>query len=85
MASLVEKYGAMHMDIRKRMTKQPSRRTVLKSLFLAGAAPWVIPSRVLGLAGQRAPSNQITLGVLGVGSQGQWDLRAFLNHDDVLA
>lgn len=47
----------------------------------AGAAPWFVPARVL--RSQTAPSNKITLGVIGVGAQGTVDLRAFLNHDDV--
>jgi predicted dehydrogenase len=48
-----------------------------------GAAPWIVPAGVLGADGKTPPSGKIALGVLGVGSQGQWDMRAFLNHDDV--
>ena len=29
------------------------------------------------------PSEKITLGIIGVGAQGQWDMRSFLNHKDV--
>jgi predicted dehydrogenase len=49
----------------------------------AGAAPWVVPAGVLGAEGKTPPSGKVTLGVLGVGSQGQFDMRAMLNHDDV--
>jgi predicted dehydrogenase len=53
----------------------------------AGAAVWGLPylirSSALGLDGAVAPSNRITLGVIGVGAQGTVDMRAFLNHDDV--
>ena len=48
-----------------------------------GAAPWFVPAHVLGAAGQTAPSDKITLGVIGVGAQGQYDMRNFLTHDDV--
>jgi predicted dehydrogenase len=64
-------------------TSLPHRRTFLQSIFAAGALPWVVPASALGREGTTAPSNKITLGVLGVGSQGQWDMRAFLNHPDV--
>jgi predicted dehydrogenase len=47
------------------------------------ALPWVVPGSAIGAEGKPAPSGRIALGVLGVGSQGQWDMRAFLNHDDV--
>ncbi len=58
-----------------------TRRSFLASLLAGGAAPAVIPARLLR-AGE-APSNRITLGVLGVGAQGQWDLRLFLKQKDV--
>jgi len=50
-------------------------------MLAAGVAPHFIPAHVL--RAESAPSNKITLGVIGVGSQGTVDLRAFLNHDDV--
>src|SRR5262245_57904472 len=60
-----------------------TRRTFLQSVLAAGAAPMFVPAHVLGAEGKTAPSNKITLGVLGVGEQGKNDLRAFLRHDDV--
>jgi predicted dehydrogenase len=60
-----------------------SRRNFIRSAFAAGALPWIAPAVVLGKEGATAPSNKITLGILGVGAQGQWDMRAFLNHADV--
>jgi predicted dehydrogenase len=45
-------------------------------------APVLVPARLLA-AGSGAPSNQLTLGVIGVGAQGQGDMRNFLNHDEV--
>ena len=64
-------------------TIQATRRTFLGSVVAAGAAPWIVPAHVLGAAGQTAPSNKITVGVLGVGAQGQDDMRNFLAQDDV--
>jgi Oxidoreductase family, NAD-binding Rossmann fold/Oxidoreductase family, C-terminal alpha/beta domain len=43
----------------------------------------VKPQHVLAAAGQTPPSGKITLGVIGVGAQGQSDLRDFLRHDDL--
>jgi predicted dehydrogenase len=52
-------------------------------MLAAGTAPWLVPAHVMGAPGQPAPSNKITLGVIGVGDQGRSDLRDFLRHDDV--
>ena len=62
-------------------TASPSRRSFLQSMLAAGSAPWFVPAHVLH--GATAPSNKITLGVIGCGAQGTVDLRAFLNHADV--
>jgi predicted dehydrogenase len=48
-----------------------------------GALPQIVPARALGSDGQTSPANKITVGVLGVGAQGQYDLRSFLACDDV--
>ena len=58
----------------------PSRRQFLKSILAAGAAPLCVPARVLGAEGQPPPSGRITVGVLGVGTQGQPDMRNFLGR-----
>ncbi|MEZ0276270.1 MAG: Gfo/Idh/MocA family protein [Roseimicrobium sp.] len=63
------------------MNSNPSRRSFLAQIIAAGVAPCVVPAHVL--RAQTAPSNKITLGVVGTGSQGIVDMRAFLNHDDV--
>lgn len=60
-----------------------TRRRFLAAAIAAGAAPWIVPSRVLGLDGHVAPSNRINLGVLGVGDQGKADMGAFLGLPDV--
>lgn len=68
----------------KRDTTTPpryGRRSFLKSALAAGAGPWIVPAHVL--SGPQAPSAKITLGVIGVGAQGQGDMRDFLTHDGV--
>jgi predicted dehydrogenase len=50
-------------------------------MLAAKIAPAFVPARLLR-AGQ-APSNRITLGVIGVGAQGLYDMRNFLGYDDV--
>jgi predicted dehydrogenase len=60
-----------------------TRRTFVKSACATGATPWIVPAGVLGAAGQTPPSGKITLGVIGVGAQGQNDMRSFLTSNDV--
>jgi predicted dehydrogenase len=62
---------------------QPTRRAFLQTTLIAGTAPWLMPWHVLSVAGQAPPSGKITLGVIGVGAQGQSDLRDFLRYDAV--
>ncbi len=57
------------------------RRSFISQILATGSAPWIIPAHVL--RSQTAPSNKITLGVIGVGRQGTGDMRAFLAQDDV--
>jgi predicted dehydrogenase len=61
-----------------------SRRSFLRSglgaAVAAGVSPQIIPSRLLG---QHAPSKQITLGCIGVGTHGsKVNLPSFLEQDD---
>jgi len=60
----------------------PTRRSFLKAILVAKVAPIFVPARVLE-AGQAAPSNKVTLGVIGVGAQGQYEMQNFLGHSDV--
>jgi predicted dehydrogenase len=66
------KQAAIHM----------TRRSLLKTMLAARAVPLVVPARLLA-AGETAPSNKLTLGVIGVGAQGQYDMRNFLSHSEV--
>jgi len=47
------------------------------------AAPMIVPSSVLGMGGAVAPSERITLGVIGIGNRGKQVLRAFLGQKGV--
>ena len=64
------------------VTFHATRRNFLKAMIAARVAPIFVPVRLLG-AGQATPSNKVTLGVIGVGAQGQYDMQNFLTHDDV--
>ena len=78
----INQQHAMKTNI-KPMESRASRRAFLQCALYAGAAPWLLPSGLLGADGKTAPSGRITLGVIGVGAQGQSDLRDFLRHEDV--
>jgi predicted dehydrogenase len=63
-----------------------SRRGFLKAAVQAGAmlaAPYVIPSAVLGKDGDVVPSERIMLGGIGIGNRGGYDLGCFLQEPDV--
>ena len=65
------------------MTKshQTNRRRFLKTGALAAvAAPTIIPSSALGQAGKPAPSNRITVGLIGCGGRGVGVMNSFLNE-----
>jgi predicted dehydrogenase len=64
-----------------------NRRQFLKrAAGVAGASvafPYIVPSPALGLDGAVAPSNRVTLGFIGVGNQGQYQLPKFISLPDV--
>ncbi len=67
-------------------TKLFPRRRFLKNALQAGAvlaAPLVVPGAVLGKNGAVPPSEQITLGGIGIGRRGSYDLGCFLQEPDV--
>ncbi len=63
-----------------------SRRGLLKkaSGIAAGAItfPYIVPSSVFGKNGAISPSNRLTVGCIGTGAQGLWDMRGFLGKDE---
>jgi predicted dehydrogenase len=64
-------------------SKKINRRGFLKTATGAAAGvvafPYIVPSSVLGAG---APSNKITMGCIGVGSQGTGDMQGFLSKSD---
>ena len=64
-----------------------SRRAFLGRTAGASAAafafPTIIPGSALGMSGRPAPSNRITVAVIGTGNQGFNDIRSFLGDDRV--
>lgn len=68
-------------------SNQSSRRAFLGQTAIASAAglafPTIIPGSALGLAGRPAPSNRVTLAVIGTGNQGFNDIKSFLRDDRV--
>jgi len=71
-----------------RQGKNINRRGFLKTVTGAAAGaiafPYIVPSSVFGADGKVAPSNKLLVGMIGVGSQGTWDMRGFLNSDEAL-
>src|SRR5713101_3232595 len=47
------------------------------------AAPWFVPAAAFGREGKTAPSERITLGVIGIGPRCTYDLQAMLKLSDV--
>src|SRR5882724_13527299 len=72
------------MDQASRLT---SRRGFLRETARAAAAavafPAIVPASALGRGGALAPSERITLAVIGTGNQGFNDIRSFLRDKRV--
>jgi predicted dehydrogenase len=64
-----------------------SRREILRKTIQASTAglafPAIVPASALGRSGSVAPSERITLGIIGTGNQGFNDLRSFLRDERV--
>lgn len=55
-----------------------TRRNFIRSLAAATAAPNVVPATALGSNGAAAPSNRVTVGLIGLGAMGAGHLRVAL-------
>jgi predicted dehydrogenase len=49
----------------------------------AAAAPMIVPASVFGRPGQAAPSNRITMALIGCGGQGNYDMDRHMSLPDV--
>src|SRR5271168_2023604 len=70
------------------MSNQPdmTRRDLLRHSIAAGAAislPWIASPRASAVDAAVAPSEKITLGVIGIGPRCTYDLKAMLGLPDV--
>ncbi|MGD0573471.1 MAG: Gfo/Idh/MocA family oxidoreductase [Sedimentisphaerales bacterium] len=59
-------------------------RTAAGAAAGAIAIPYIVPSSVFGADGGVAPSNRLHVGVIGVGGQGTWDMRGFLDRPEAI-
>lgn len=63
-----------------------SRRQFLARMAAGGAAavvPSIVPATVFASPGKAAPNDRITVGGIGIGNRGQYDLSCFLPQPDV--
>ncbi len=70
----------------KHETSGLTRRAFVKSAAVLGmAAPYIIPSSVLGkTVGKTPPSDKINLGIIGCGALGKANLKACLTRSDIV-
>ncbi len=59
------------------------RRQFLQTSLLAATVPAIVPASVLGRNGNVPPSDRIVMGCIGVGGQGTYNMKAFLNRPEV--
>jgi predicted dehydrogenase len=69
--------------MRKAKGKLTRRDVLRRSAGALLAAPWVVPAAALGRDGKSAPSERITLGVIGIGPRCTYDLQAMLKQSDM--
>jgi predicted dehydrogenase len=69
------------MKAKSRLTRRDLLRRSAAAPALA--VPWFVPSAALGRDGKVAPSERITLGVIGLGPRCNYDLQAILKQPDV--
>src|SRR5436190_15203633 len=61
-------------------TTRFTRRDFIRSTTIAAAAPLILPSHIW--SAETAPSNRLTLGCIGVGTQGRGLMSGFLDRKD---
>ncbi|MFK8111336.1 MAG: Gfo/Idh/MocA family protein [Rubripirellula sp.] len=67
----------------KNSVSEPNRRGFLTSTVAAVAAPYFVSAKAFGAGDNVAPSEKITLGVVGIGPRCTYDLKAMLQLKDV--
>lgn len=66
-----------------RICRREFIKTAGRTLASAIALPYFVPATALGSSSGIAPSERITLGVIGLGNRGTYDMEHFLNERDV--
>lgn len=61
----------------------PTRRTFLTAAAASVAAPYFVSSKAMGAGDDVAPSEKITLGVIGIGPRCTYDMKSILQLKDV--
>ncbi len=61
----------------------PSRRRFVRGAALSAASFLIVPRHVLGGPGFTAPSDQVTVGIVGAGGKGKQNTAELLTFDDV--
>ncbi|UCG56030.1 MAG: Gfo/Idh/MocA family oxidoreductase [Phycisphaerales bacterium] len=59
-----------------------TRRTFMKNVTATVVMPYVVPASVLGGEQRPAPSNRLTMGLIGLGSMGMRHVKGYLQEDD---
>ena len=59
-----------------------TRRHFVKKAVGTSACLSIVPAHVIGRAQQAAPSKQITMGMIGLGSMGMRYIKGFLQESD---
>ena len=67
------------------LTRRQFLRRASAGAAVLTAAPMIVPSHVLGAAGQTAPSNKINLACIGVAGQGGGDINGLAPHCNIVA
>ncbi len=79
------KFRGRQVTAARHPAKSVNRRGFLRkatSVATAVMAPQIIPSSALGLDGATPPSERITVGAIGIGNRGTYDLGCFLEQHD---
>ena len=58
------------------------RRAFLRRAAALAAMPAIVPASAIGAGGRPAPSDRITLGMIGLGSMGLRHVRGFVQEPD---
>ena len=66
----------------KGRTRKFTRRRFLRNTMVAATAPCIIPASALGKEERPAPSNRLTMGMIGLGSMGMRHIKGFLQEKD---